>query len=142
MNKIKEIRKKKGMSQQALAAALNVDRPSVSKWENGIKEPRPETLKKIAAVLGCSYSDLIDNEGSLFKTWLDNVLSALVEKGEIASFKRIDDSRLDLVLYDDNDKNIKHTYLINTDWFKRTYMQHMEDARNDVLKIINDFIKF
>lgn len=141
MDKIKKIREERKLSQDDLAKRLGVTRAVISQYETGKRQPKLDQLKKIAAALNCSYLDLI-GEGEPFKQWLDNVLSSLVTKGEIASYKRIDDSRLDLVLYDDNDKNIKHSYLINTSWFNHPYEQHMEDARNDVLKIINDFIKF
>lgn len=40
---IKAIRKSKGLSQEELAVKLNVVRQTVSKWEQGLSVPDPET---------------------------------------------------------------------------------------------------
>ena len=58
MNKIREKREKKGMTQDELAAALKVDRSTVSKWENNLSLPRSATLDKIASILECQRDDL------------------------------------------------------------------------------------
>lgn len=52
-------RKAAGMSQQQLADALGIAQQHVSRWERGERTPRIATLKRIAAVLGCSPRDLI-----------------------------------------------------------------------------------
>lgn len=39
---LKEMRKKKGLSQEELADLLNVSRQAVSKWEQGIGYPEVE----------------------------------------------------------------------------------------------------
>lgn len=44
-DKLRLLRKEKGMSQEALAGELNVSRQAVSKWETG--EGYPETEKLI-----------------------------------------------------------------------------------------------
>lgn len=38
--KIQSLRKKKGMSQEALAEKLNVSRQAVSKWELGVSQTK------------------------------------------------------------------------------------------------------
>lgn len=47
---IKRIRKEKGLSQEELAGKVYVVRQTVSKWEQGLSVPDPET-----AVLGTAY---------------------------------------------------------------------------------------
>lgn len=49
-------RKAKNMTQEQLAAALNVTRSTVSHWENGRNEPDMETLQKISLLLETTFS--------------------------------------------------------------------------------------
>ena len=62
MNKIKEYREAKGMTQKVLAEKMGIYQPLVTKYEKGTKNPKLEQLKKIANVLECSYLDLIDDD--------------------------------------------------------------------------------
>ena len=59
-DKIKAIRKSKGLSQEELAIQLNVVRQTVSKWENGLSVPDSEMLIKISEVFDISVSTLLD----------------------------------------------------------------------------------
>lgn len=51
-NKIKILRKVRGLTQQQLAEKLNVGRATVSNYEIGRRQPRLNELERIAAVLG------------------------------------------------------------------------------------------
>ena len=57
--KMKELRKKNGLSQEELAEKLNVVRQTVSKWEKGLSVPDSELLIKLAEVFEVSVSDLL-----------------------------------------------------------------------------------
>jgi len=56
--KIKELRNKKGMTQETLAEALGVTAQAVSKWEKGINSPDISVLRDIANILGISVDML------------------------------------------------------------------------------------
>ncbi len=56
--RIKEIRKSKGISQKQLAGILEVTETMVSQYERGLKNPKIETLQKIANALQVSIADL------------------------------------------------------------------------------------
>ena len=58
MDKIALMRKKRGLSQTALAAALRTSQSNVSKWEQGHNTPRPNTLTRIAQALKCRENEL------------------------------------------------------------------------------------
>ncbi len=63
---IKSYRKKNGLSQEDLAAKLNVVRQTVSKWETGLSVPDAEMLIKLAEVLNTSVNSLLgETEGSV-----------------------------------------------------------------------------
>ena len=76
--RIKEARKKAGMTQTELAEKLNIPFQSVSQWERNLRNPKYETLQRIAQVLDTSVSDLMD------VTWEDapSVLKTKLTDGE------------------------------------------------------------
>ena len=61
-NKIKQYRKLKNITQEEMAALLNVTRQSYINYESGETEPSFETLKKISKILNVSIDALLDNE--------------------------------------------------------------------------------
>ena len=58
MNKIKQIRERKNLTQVELAKELNMTQGIVSSWENGRYSPSIDTARKIAAALGCTMDEL------------------------------------------------------------------------------------
>lgn len=60
--KLQELRKKKGITQEELAQALYVSRAAVSKWESGRGYPNLESLKAIADFFGVTVDELLSGE--------------------------------------------------------------------------------
>lgn len=60
--KLQELRKQKGLTQEALAEALYVSRTAVSKWESGRGVPSIDSLKAIAGFYGVSIDQLLSGE--------------------------------------------------------------------------------
>lgn len=58
-NKLYELRKQKGFSQEELANRLNVSRQTVSKWEVGDSTPDMEKLVAISDLFGVSLDELV-----------------------------------------------------------------------------------
>ncbi|MDY4531453.1 MAG: helix-turn-helix transcriptional regulator [Enterocloster aldenensis] len=56
---LKNARKTKGISQEALAAQLHVVRQTVSKWEKGLSVPDADMLIRIAEILEISVGGLL-----------------------------------------------------------------------------------
>lgn len=59
---LKALRKQKGMTQEELAARLNVVRQTVSKWEKGLSVPDAAILMNIAEVFDVPVSRLLGGE--------------------------------------------------------------------------------
>ena len=57
--KLQELRKQKGLTQEELAARLYVSRTAVSKWESGRGYPNIESLKAIARVFSVTVDELL-----------------------------------------------------------------------------------
>ncbi len=58
-NKLYELRKQKGLSQEELAGRLNVSRQTVSKWEVGESSPDMEKLVAISELFEISLDELV-----------------------------------------------------------------------------------
>ena len=59
-NKLKEIRNRKGISQQQLADELNISRSVVAKWETGLALPSDENLELLSKYFEVPKEELID----------------------------------------------------------------------------------
>ena len=56
--RLKELRKRSGFSQKSLSVQLGVSQQAVGKWETGRSSPDPDTLARLAALLGTSIDDV------------------------------------------------------------------------------------
>lgn len=64
--KLQELRKNKGLTQEELAQILFVSRTAVSKWESGRGVPNIESLKAISKFFSVSLDDLLSSDQLLF----------------------------------------------------------------------------
>ena len=60
--KLQELRKNKGLTQEELAEVLYVSRTAISKWESGRGYPNIESLKEISKFFEVSIDDLLSGE--------------------------------------------------------------------------------
>ena len=81
---IKAIRKSKGLSQQELAARLNVVRQTVSKWGQGLSVPDSDMLISISELLETPVSTLFGE--TVIETEVDS-LKAISEKLEVINLQ-------------------------------------------------------
>lgn len=49
-----------GFTQTALASIVDVHPITMTRYESGSVNPRPDTIKKLSAALGCQLSDIAD----------------------------------------------------------------------------------
>lgn len=61
MNRVKELRKQKHITQEELGKVLDIQKAAISKYENGRAEPSTEVLKKMSAYFGVSIDYLLGN---------------------------------------------------------------------------------
>ena len=62
MERLKEVRMKAGVTQHEIAEALNINRTTYNKYENGATKPSPETLSRIADYFRVSVDYLLGRD--------------------------------------------------------------------------------
>ena len=70
--KLLELRKQKGLTQEELAASLYVSRTAISKWESGRGYPNIESLKAIAKFFSVTVDELLSTDEVLTIAEEDN----------------------------------------------------------------------
>ena len=63
--KLQELRKQKGLTQEELATSLYVSRTAISKWESGRGYPNIESLKAIAKFFSVTVDELLSSGEAL-----------------------------------------------------------------------------
>ena len=64
-SKIIAFRKQKGLSQGELAEMLNIHQSMVTRWEKDKVQPRPESLNRLAEILGISPDELFGAKSAM-----------------------------------------------------------------------------
>ena len=91
--KIAQLRRDAGMTQEALASRLVISPQAISKWERGIANPDLELIPEIAKLFGISTDELLglsspkaqENELESRISSLERLLSMLTEKDDNAT---------------------------------------------------------
>lgn len=88
MNRIRILREERGISQQRLAAELNVTQAMISKYELDISEPDINTIRCIAKFFGVSSDYLLEMSDDKISVSSFGLSDA--EKEILFGFKRLD----------------------------------------------------
>lgn len=57
---LRRIRRRAGITQEELAALVEMDRAQISNFENGKRTPRLDTLLKLMGALDCRADELVE----------------------------------------------------------------------------------
>ena len=82
MNRLKELRKEKGLTQDDLAELLEVTKSTMFNWENGVSNIKPDRLKKLCEIFDVDATYLlgynnVKNETNIKAAVLDEALEKL-----------------------------------------------------------------
>jgi len=77
LQNLKELRKEKGLTQQAIANELSITQKTYCNYENGEREPSIEMLKRIADFFNVSIDYLLGHETKRFYTLSEDEKGAL-----------------------------------------------------------------
>lgn len=87
--KLKEIRKRFGLSQEELAEMLNVSRQAITKWENDVGIPDVRNLQELSKTFNITVDYLLNNENQLPALSMRKVLDKNKYKNKISSYSQI-----------------------------------------------------
>ena len=79
MNRLKELRKEKKLTQKELAEETDIPYRTLQRWENGESQIKPEKAEKLANFFGVSIAHLLGYEDNYFKNETDIKVSVLDE---------------------------------------------------------------
>ena len=82
MNRLKELRKEKGLTQDDLAELLEVTKSTIFNWENGVSNIKPDRLEKLCEIFDVDVPYLlgyntVKNETDIKASVLDEALEKL-----------------------------------------------------------------
>ena len=83
MNRLKELRQKKGDTQEDVAKAMGVTRRGYQKWENGESQIKEEKAQQLAKYFGVGVGYLLGYEG----------LDLILNRSRNAEFKNYDEAK-------------------------------------------------
>lgn len=95
--RIRSLRIHNGLTQQFLAAELDVSFQQIQKYERGVNQVSPTRLLRLAAIFGVSVSFLLGEKSKTSSDRLPEILIADLDKTAIKMFEayqQIDDRRL------------------------------------------------
>ena len=82
MNRLKELRKQKGLTQQGLADEISVSKITVLRWENEERQIKPEKAQQLADYFGVNVAYLLgysDYKAKSIRDLLFHEIKALKE---------------------------------------------------------------
>jgi len=87
--RIKELRKKKGLSQEQLSEQIEIDSKHLSRIEVGKSYPSIQTLEKIANVLNVEIKDLFEFMHHMREKELIDSLNKLIKESNVENLRLI-----------------------------------------------------
>ena len=105
-NKLYELRKQKGFSQEELANRLNVSRQTVSKWEVGDSTPDMEKLVAMSDLFGISLDELVLDKAP------EPAPAPVVQPAKSELYSEIKTDIKEKVLTDKNKKKVRKGLLV------------------------------
>ena len=79
MNRLKELRKEKKLTQKELAEETDIPYRTLQRWENGESQIKPEKAEKLANFFGVSIAHLLGYEDNDFKNET-NIKAAVLDE--------------------------------------------------------------
>lgn len=100
MNRLRELRKEKGLTTTELGEIIGCSNPTITNYERGYRKPDPETLLKLADYFGVSVDYLLGRDeapGVQMKSAAPNELTA-TEQELLSIYRSVNPALQELIL--------------------------------------------
>ena len=139
--KLQELRKQKGLTQEELAMQLYVSRTAVSKWESGRGYPSIDSLKVISNYFSVSIDDLLSGEKLIFIAEKEkvsflksnNIISVILMIVPLIIFF------INIILVLTLKENFPVSLTTDILWFNEAFSYKLCDIINDAITNSNNF---
>ena len=153
-NRLVELRKKSGLSQEELAAKLGLSRQAVSKWERAEASPDTDNLICLAKLYGVSLDDLLNTDDSVEEIVAQQPVyeeKPVTKPGRFEIRSQCEEGEIVIVKEDDeDDDNSRFTDYIATINGQKTHCEKHDDVfvveplkmkkRDETYKIANTIV--
>lgn len=115
---IRAARKRKKMTQAELAEKLKISYVGVSQWENGIRNPKYDTIKKIADALDVDWTELVptEDQGQIVADHMKEKLAAIAKDEGRVGASESDMHRMEILQFKSDEDRAAFFYSrLNTD---------------------------
>lgn len=116
---IKAARKRAGMTQAELANKLGIPYQSISQWERDTRNPKYDTLKRIAAALSVDWMELVPDgfQGQVIADHMTELIENVASSGKVSVHKMTDAElfRAGILQFHSEEDRIVHFYNQLTD---------------------------
>jgi len=121
-NKIKELRKQRGITQEQLANSIGISFQAVSKWENGIALPDITLVPIIASYFGVSMDELFEFNLKEIEAAVDTVVN------EAYKFRETDPPKSRAILEEGLKKYPDNEVLLNNLLYVLNYSKNPDET--------------
>jgi len=144
-NKIRELRKKKGITQEGLASVLSVSPQAVSKWESGLTYPDMEMIPVIAGYFEVSLDILFEYDVREMKAKIQKITDEARQYFFDDTPKYIDTIKASLQEYPENEFLLcclldAYEYVLR-DREDTSHLDEMIDLSQKIITESSDFLR-
>ena len=141
---IRTARKKKKMTHAELAEKLNISYVGISQWENGIRNPKYDTIRKIADALGVEWTELVPEEDQA-QIVIDGMKEGLAKISENGGMRKVSEAEMYqmgfIKLKSDEDRIAFFYRHLNTDGMLMAGQFFFRHLKPEDMKEVADYVE-
>ena len=138
---IREARKKAGMTQAELAKKLGISYVGISQWENGTRNPKYDTLQRIASALEIDWTELVP-EGERAQTIIKHIKDGLSDGKSFKKMTQSDAYNTGILKFNSEKDRIIYFYnCLNMDGMLTASIFFIEHLKSEDTAAVADYVQ-